>query len=37
MSIKNKLVIGMILASLTMCIAGAVEAVRQKHCPASTA
>jgi dipeptide/tripeptide permease len=32
LSIKVKLVIGMILASLTMSIAGTVEAIRQGYC-----
>ncbi|CAF1137149.1 unnamed protein product [Rotaria sordida] len=32
MIIKIKLIIGMILASLTMCIAGIIEIFRQKHC-----
>ncbi|CAF2742258.1 unnamed protein product [Rotaria sp. Silwood2] len=32
MTIKIKLIIGIILASLTMCIAGIVEIIRQKHC-----
>jgi dipeptide/tripeptide permease len=32
LSIKIKLIIGMILASLTMSIAGTVEAIRQGYC-----
>jgi hypothetical protein len=35
LSIKNKLIIGTSLASLTMCISGAVEGIRQKYCPDS--
>jgi hypothetical protein len=31
-SIKIKLIIGMIFAALTMCITGIVELIRQKHC-----
>ncbi len=31
-SIKVKLILGMILASLTMCISGTIEAVRQNYC-----
>ncbi|CAF0976439.1 unnamed protein product [Rotaria sp. Silwood1] len=32
MTIKIKLIIGMILAALTMCIAGIIEIIRQKYC-----
>lgn len=33
LSIRTKLLIGMALASLTMCLAGFFEIVRQKYCP----
>ena len=35
-SIRMKLILGMIFAAIAMCIAGITEIVRQRNCPSST-